>query len=169
MSFKRPSARVRQVDEPGRLSIAFTPTQQRAVFGPATLRAQPKTVARRNPHLLAMARGRACLLQVPGICNGDRETTVACHSNLTEHEKGGHRKADDCYSVWGCARCHTWLDSSYAATGAEREAAFMAAHLRQVNVWRLLVALQTIPEADRRAAQWALDNLNATPVALESP
>ena len=165
MSFKRPPARVRQVEEAGRPATAWTPTERRGTHGPATLTAEPKTIARRNPHLLSMARGRACLLQVAGVCNGDRETTVACHSNLAVHEKGGHRKADDCYSVWGCARCHTWLDSSYAATSAEREAAFMAAHLRQVNVWRVLVTLQTIPEADRRAAQWALDNLNATPVA----
>jgi hypothetical protein len=164
MTFRRPPPRVRQVDEPGRPAAACAPTVCRGTYGPATLTALPKTVARRNPHLLDMARGRTCLLRVPGVCNDDRETTVACHSNLPEHEKGGHRKADDCYSVWGCARCHTWLDSSYSATGAQRKAAFMAAHLRQVNVWRVLATLESISDADRRAVLWALDNLNATPV-----
>jgi len=166
MTFARKPARVRQVDEPGRLSVAWTPTQRQSVFGPASLVPTPKTVARRNPHLLAMARGQRCLLRVPGVCNGDPETTVACHSNLSIHEKGGHRKADDCYSVWGCARCHTWLDSSYSATGAARSQRFMAAHLRQVMEWRRIASSPDIPEADRRAAAWALDQLNATPVAM---
>jgi len=90
MTFRRVTARVRQVEEPGRPSIAWAPPDRRGTHGPAQLTAEPKTVARRNPHLLAMARGRACLLQVADVCNGDRETTVACHSNLTEHEKGGY-------------------------------------------------------------------------------
>ncbi|WP_229722401.1 nuclease domain-containing protein [Xylophilus rhododendri] len=144
-------------------------TVPRGSYGPAKLTAQPKTVARRNPQLLAMAAGRPCLLRVPGVCNGDPETTVACHSNLSIHEKGGHRKADDCYSVWGCARCHTWLDSSYSATGAQRAQRFMGAHLQQVLAWRRIAEDAAAPEADRKAAQWALDQLNATPVAQDAP
>jgi hypothetical protein len=51
----------------------------------------PKTVQHRHPHLLSMARGQSCLLLVPGICNGDRSTVVAAHSNLSIHGKAGAR------------------------------------------------------------------------------
>lgn len=123
----------------------------------------PKTVARRNPHLLAMAKGMPCLLQIPGVCRGGTETTVACHSPFACHGKAGARKADDQYSVWGCAACHIpWLDRGPAPFEV-REAAFMAAHLRQVLAWRRIASDQRRPSKDRAAVLWALALLNATP------
>lgn len=132
------------------------------------VRAQPKTVEHRNPDLLAMARGRRCLLAIPGVCTGDRSTTVACHSNLSIHGKGGARKADDEYSVWGCTMgCHHWLDSG-PAPADEKTAAFMRAHLDQVTEWRRIVGdLSETPRA-RRAAHWALLQLDATPIGEPS-
>jgi hypothetical protein len=72
----------------------------------------PKTEPQRNPALLAMARGQRCLLQVPGVCQPDPTTTVACHSNQSVHGKAGARKADDHWHVHGCAACHRWLDQA---------------------------------------------------------
>jgi hypothetical protein len=117
-----------------------------------------------------MAQGRPCLLTVPARLGMDgsawcksTDTTVACHSNLSEHGKAGARKADDCYSVWGCGACHFWLDFS-RAPAEQKEAVFMGAHLAQVLEWRRVAADESEPERFRKAAQWALDALNATQV-----
>ncbi|MEO8021088.1 nuclease domain-containing protein [Polaromonas sp.] len=124
---------------------------------------QPKTIQHRNPHLLAMARDKPCLLLVPGCCNHRTDTTVACHSNWQEHGgKGGARKADDHYSAWGCAACHTWLDTGKAPK-AQKQAIFLAGHLRQVLAWRQITANPATPARDRKAALWALDLLSAIP------
>lgn len=132
--------------------------------------AQPKSIAKRNPHLLAMARNQGCLLKVPGVCNGRQDTTVAAHSNLGIHGKAKARKADDQYHVYACAACHTWLDQG-PAPAAEKTGRFMAAHLWMVDIWRGVAGgfLDGTPK-DRAAAAWALDQLRATPaVSLESP
>ncbi len=129
--------------------------------------AQPKSEPRRNPHLLTLARGMFCLLLVPGVCQGGTETTVACHSNLQCHGKAGARKADDCYSAWGCMACHRWLDQG-PATFEVKEAAFMAGHLRQVLEWRGIAADSQRPAKARAAVLWALGNLAATPLG-EAP
>jgi hypothetical protein len=121
--------------------------------------ALPKTEAQRNRALLHLARDAPCLLRVPGVCNDDRQTTVAAHSNLQVHGKAGARKADDQYSVWACARCHTWLDSSYNATLEQKAQAFEEAHARQRGVWHKIANDPERPARDRNAAQWALDRI----------
>ncbi|WP_343739613.1 nuclease domain-containing protein [Delftia tsuruhatensis] len=123
----------------------------------------PKTVAQRNPRLRALAKGQQCLLLVPGICTNETTTVVCCHSNLSIHGKGERRKADDHYSAWGCAACHSWLDQG-PAPAARKEAAFMAAHLRQVLAWRALAGAPNTDARDRAAVLWALGLLNATPI-----
>lgn len=121
----------------------------------------PKTEAHRNPALLEMACGRHCLLRVPGQCVGGTDTTVAAHSNWACHGgKGGARKADDEYSVWGCFGCHHWLDQ-IAAPKATKQAAFMRAHADQVLEWRRIAQGHNEKPRNRKAAQWALDVLNA--------
>jgi hypothetical protein len=127
-----------------------------------TVRAVPKTTAHRNAHLRDMARGMPCLLRVPGVCSHDRATVVCCHSNLSIHGKAGARKADDHYSVWGCAACHQWLDRG-PAPRAQKFSAFMAAHLAQVLEWRAIAFDSRSAPRDRAAAQWALDLLNFQP------
>lgn len=146
----------------------YAPVERRGTYEGATGGPAPKPAAARNPHLLDMARGRPCLLRVPDVCNGDRETTVACHSNLGIHGKAGARKADDQYTAWGCSSCHTWLDAG-SADGEMKRLTFMLAHLDQVAAWRAIAADPSQPAKDRAAAQWALDKLNATPVGQETP
>jgi hypothetical protein len=95
-----------------------------------------KTKPYRSPALLAMARGKPCLLTAVHNCLGrDGSTTVAAHSNQSRHGKGMARKADDCYSVWACVNCHSWLDQGNAPK-AEKVRAFDVAHTRQVNEWK---------------------------------
>jgi hypothetical protein len=132
------------------------------IYAGTTAAAAPKTEPKRNQALLDMARGRHCLLSVPGICTHDTATTVAAHSNLSIHGKAAARKADDCYSVQSCMACHRWLDQGPAPADV-KELAFTLAHLDQVVEWRRIAADVGEPRRFRTAAQWALDQLNATP------
>jgi hypothetical protein len=59
----------------------------------------------RNPKILAHARGQACT-----NCGCEDGTTVAAHSNLSEHGKGRGIKAHDIFCAFLCHNCHTWLD-----------------------------------------------------------
>lgn len=64
----------------------------------------------RSPKLLALAKGAPCLIAVPGICRGNRQTVVACHSNWLDHGKGVGLKAHDCFIAFGCQDCHDAID-----------------------------------------------------------
>lgn len=110
-----------------------------------------------NPYLLRMAEGRHCLMRVPQVCNDDQRTVVAAHSNEIARNKGKAFKADDDYSVWACARCHTWYDSSMNATRTERQMFFRYAIDRQLIAWRSVAADPRERRAFREAAQQALD------------
>lgn len=162
----RPREKTQRVRMP---TAAVSPLFRAAVpVGPG-VHAAPKNARKENPRLLALARDMPCLLRIPGVCNGDPKTTVAAHSNWAEHGgKGAHRKADDCYSVWACSACHIdWLDTGPALKSV-KQMAFMRAHLDQVGQWRVIATDPSRPDADRCAARWALEQLNATPTG-EAP
>jgi Protein of unknown function (DUF1364) len=120
----------------------------------------PKTTAHRNPNLLAMARGKDCLMRVPGVCNHNPETVVAAHSNSGMHGKAGARKADDEYSVWACSACHSWLDQGAGARNREiGQRTFVQALLRQAREWARIAYDPLCKAKDRDAAAWALEQL----------
>jgi hypothetical protein len=54
------------------------------------------------------ARGQPCHFQIPGVCNGDPETTVLCH--IRDERKGLGNKASDWSSAFGCSACHDTID-----------------------------------------------------------
>lgn len=62
----------------------------------------------RSEKYLKQAKGQECTLQIPGVCIGGTETTVACHSPLKEDREG--TKAPDFCVAWGCRACHDTLD-----------------------------------------------------------
>lgn len=138
-----------------------TRSLHRGTYGPAKITPQPKSHPKRNTALLDMAEGRSCLLCPPGQCRCTPGSTVAAHSNLSIHGKAKGRKADDCYSVWAGHEAHAWLDQS-AASAREKEAVFMAAHLRQVLEWRRIAVDPSEPERFRRAARWAVEQIDGT-------
>lgn len=166
MLARRPFA---QKPKPDRAPMAWPGAQNFAPAGRAdgAGEACPKPVEHRNPALLAMARGKRCLLHVPGICNCPPATVVACHSNFSIHGKAGARKADDQYSVWGGAACHRWLDQG-PAPYEQKLAVFMRAHLDQVLEWRRIVGDMSYTPKERKAAHWALCLLEASPIG-ETP
>ncbi|WP_295460481.1 nuclease domain-containing protein [uncultured Pseudomonas sp.] len=54
------------------------------------------------------ARGQDCTLRIPGICNGNPETTVLAH--IACGQKGMGLKSPDNMAVFACSCCHDLLD-----------------------------------------------------------
>lgn len=54
------------------------------------------------------ARGQACTLRLPGICNGDPETTVLAH--MPFGGRGMGIKASDLHAAYACSSCHDAID-----------------------------------------------------------
>lgn len=156
----------RQPAKPDRAPMAWPGKQE---FAPAARcdgagTACPKPVEHRNPALLAMARGKPCLFQIPGICTDNRATVVACHQN---EGKGMAQKRPDFMSCWGCAFCHSAYDQGGTVLATKRRW-FMEAHLRQVLEWRRIVGDMSYTPRERKAVHWALCLLEATPIG-ETP
>lgn len=55
------------------------------------------------------ARGKPCMVRIPGVCNGDPETTVLAHYRLAG-TCGAGMKPDDAQAAWACAACHDVID-----------------------------------------------------------
>ena len=55
------------------------------------------------------ARGRECMVRLPGVCNHNPETTVLAHVRLVG-VSGMGMKADDLLGAWACSSCHDAID-----------------------------------------------------------
>jgi hypothetical protein len=100
------------------------------------------------------ARGEDCTLRFPGVCNRDPDTSVWCHSNRSEHGKGGGKKAKDIHGCVGCSACHAFYDGGYASpnsgwTRDQVEARFDAAEAASREVLR---AKGVLPPLELEAA-----------------
>jgi hypothetical protein len=88
----------------------------------------------RSPKLLREAKDRPCMIQIPGICNGDSRTVVACHSNMSIHGRGFSFKSHDWACSWCCAACHRAIDSGTRLTREEKESYFLRGMSRTLEV-----------------------------------
>lgn len=61
-------------------------------------------------NLRKYARGKPCMIRMPGVCNGNPETTVLCHLRMSGISGMG-LKANDLLASWGCSSCHTYVDT----------------------------------------------------------
>lgn len=61
-------------------------------------------------NLRAEARDRDCQVRLPGICNGNPETTVLAHFRLIGISGMG-RKPHDFLGSWACSSCHAKVDT----------------------------------------------------------
>lgn len=52
------------------------------------------------------ARGQECCIRIPGVCNGDVDTTVLAH--LPAMAMGG--KGLDIHAAFSCDACHSLVD-----------------------------------------------------------
>lgn len=79
------------------------------------------------------ARGRECQVRIPGVCNGNPETTVLAHVN----GGGIGRKGADIHGAFACSACHAWLDGGYVKTHSrdERDLAHLQGMMRTQRIW----------------------------------
>ncbi|MGP2961894.1 MULTISPECIES: DUF1364 domain-containing protein [Serratia] len=94
-----------------------------------------KSPAFRSKTLRDSARGRCCTLQIPGICNGNPETTVLCHLPSSTHGMG--YKSDDYWAVFGCSSCHDVIDGRvpYDWRPGEKEENILLAFHETLKIW----------------------------------
>ena len=60
-------------------------------------------------NVLKLARGQPCQVRIPGICNGNPETTVAAHYRMAG-TCGVGMKPDPMQCAWACSSCHDAID-----------------------------------------------------------
>ena len=84
-----------------------SPIQRKTPLKATTIRAsgrRPKmTEARKS------AKGQPCMVRIPGVCNGNPETTVLAHYRLAGY-CGTGLKPDDDMAAWACFECHQAVD-----------------------------------------------------------
>lgn len=66
-----------------------------------------KPIKIRSKKLTNAAKGKSCTLRIPGVCNNNNETVVACH---LPGNKGIGTKNHDIFTVDACSSCHDWAD-----------------------------------------------------------
>lgn len=81
------------------------------------------------------ARGRDCLIRVPGFCCHNPETTVGCHVRMLGISGAG-MKAPDILIAWGCHICHGVCDGQIASeyTAGERRLMLLEGMARTIAV-----------------------------------
>lgn len=115
----------------------------------------------RDSDLLKLAQGEPCLLEIHPKCMGEEgSTTVAAHSNQMKHGKGKGIKADDCYSVWACHRCHAMFDQG-KMNQEDLIAAFELAFQKQLEHWQDIADNIARRPWKQHAARRALEHLGA--------
>lgn len=55
------------------------------------------------------AQGRACMVRIPYICNGDPATTVLAHFRMSGYAGMG-LKPPDHFGAFACSSCHDAID-----------------------------------------------------------
>jgi len=83
----------------------------------------------RQSKLTKAARGRECQVRIPGVCNGNPETTVLAHYRMAG-TCGVGIKPNDLQGAWACSACHDAVDSRSRTTFTYDELRFM--HLEGV-------------------------------------
>lgn len=61
-------------------------------------------------NLRKLARGRECQVRLPGVCNGNPETTILAHYRLAGISGIG-MKSPDLIGAWACSDCHYTVDN----------------------------------------------------------
>ncbi|VAP72356.1 82 prophage-derived uncharacterized protein ybcO [Klebsiella pneumoniae] len=71
-------------------------------------------------NLRKQARGRECTVRIPGICNGNPETSVLAHYRLAG-TCGASCKPDDMQGAIACSCCHDVIDGRVKSREYTRE------------------------------------------------
>lgn len=103
-------------------------------------------------NLRELARGKPCLIRIPGVCNHDPETTVLCHLRMAGISGMG-LKAHDWFAAWGCSACHDYVDGRTATLDsyATRRLALLEGVIRTQHELLQRGIGPEVSEAGRRA------------------
>jgi len=66
------------------------------------------------------AKGRGCMVRLPGICNFNNETVVLAHIRLLG-VSGMGMKSPDLLGAWCCSNCHAEIDGQTHKSGLSRD------------------------------------------------
>jgi hypothetical protein len=66
---------------------------------------RPKTTKARQA-----AKGKPCMMRIPGVCSGDISTVVLCHYRLAGYCGTGIKPNDVTFGAWACDQCHAAAD-----------------------------------------------------------
>lgn len=96
--------------------------------------------------LRELARGKPCMIRIPGICNCDTETTVLAHVRMIGISGMG-TKAPDWFGAWSCSACHDYVDNrrKNSAGAVQRRLDLLEGMLRTQYE---LLQLGLLPEAE---------------------
>lgn len=91
----------------------------------------------RKVDLRKSARGRECQVRIPGVCNGNPETSVLAHYRLAG-TCGTGCKPDDQQGAIACNSCHDAIDGRTKTEYTRDELRLMHAEgvLRTQQIWR---------------------------------
>ncbi len=92
------------------------------------------------------ANGQDCRFRIPGICSGDRDTTVLCHA--PSEFKGMGNKGHDYHAAFGCHRCHEALDQHRLSRVEELETWLRG--MMRTQAWWVAKGLLFVPEDGTR-------------------
>ncbi|NUU68448.1 DUF1364 domain-containing protein [Enterobacteriaceae bacterium BIT-l23] len=87
-------------------------------------------------NLRKAARGRECQIRIPGVCNGNPETSVLTHYRMSG-TCGVGCKPDDTQGAIGCNCCHDAVDGRIKTPFTHDELRLMHAEgvLRTQAIW----------------------------------
>lgn len=71
---------------------------------------QPKRTKVPSTAITHAAKGEQCTMQVPGVCNGNQETTVFAHFRWVG-DCGAGIKPSALQGAFACSDCNLWTDS----------------------------------------------------------
>lgn len=72
----------------------------------------------RQTKLTKAARDRECQVRIPGVCNGNTETTVLAHYRMAGTWGVGY-KPNDLQGAWACSACHDACDGRRSDIGRD--------------------------------------------------
>ena len=89
-----------------------TPIARKTPMKATTIRASGKRMKSSRPKMTEArksAKGQPCMIRLPGICNGDPETTVLAHYRLAGYCGTGLKPPDE-LGAYACSACHDEAD-----------------------------------------------------------
>lgn len=66
------------------------------------------------------AKGRGCMVRIPGVCNFNSETVVLAHIRIAGVSGMGMKSPDLC-GAWACSACHDEIDGRTHKSGMTRD------------------------------------------------